>query len=233
LMQPHAQTEMTKLVAKLVGEFIGTFLYVLTLLKMSGTVGLSYVAITYACAPASGAHFNPCITLVHYLRSDLTASNAGAYVGVQVFAALLAALSGLIVEHGTSPIPPSLTDLDATTWAIVITLEAIFAFALCLVHCNVLSGTTVGEGKDGNGYFGLAMGFTYFACYNAVVTITGGLFNPAVGLALYASEALVTGGLPPYAHLIPSLVGPIIGGLLAERAYFYQLKNVADASHSA
>ena len=56
--------------AKLFTEGIGTFLIVLCLLKAPGSTGLVYVAIVYFGAHVSQAHFNPAITLAHYLMGN-------------------------------------------------------------------------------------------------------------------------------------------------------------------
>ncbi len=47
-----------------------------------------YVIIT-TLGPLSGAHFNPAVTLAFYLRGDISAPGAGAYVAVQIPCAIL------------------------------------------------------------------------------------------------------------------------------------------------
>ena len=50
----------------------------LTLTMATGSVGLMYVSVTYAVARVSGAHLNPAVTLVHYLRGDVDGTDLSA-----------------------------------------------------------------------------------------------------------------------------------------------------------
>jgi aquaporin Z len=54
----------------------------------------------------------------------------------------------------------------------------LFTFALCWVVLNVATSRQ----QSGNGFFGLAIGFTVTAGAFAVGGISGGSFNPAVTL---------------------------------------------------
>ena len=57
-------------------------------------------------------------------------------------------------------------------------VEMLFTFALCYVVLNVATS----KDQPGNGFFGLAIGFTVAAGAFAVGGISGGAFNPAVTL---------------------------------------------------
>jgi aquaporin Z len=56
--------------------------------------------------------------------------------------------------------------------------ELLATFALCYVMLNVATS----KDQPGNGFFGLAIGFTVTAGAFAVGGISGGVFNPAVAL---------------------------------------------------
>ncbi len=58
--------------------------------------------------------------------------------------------------------------------------EFLFTFALAWVVLN----TATARGTAGNSFYGLAIGFTVFAGAVAVGGISGGAFNPAVGLGV-------------------------------------------------
>src|SRR6266704_3693685 len=57
-------------------------------------------------------------------------------------------------------------------------VELLITFALCYVMLNVATS----KDQPGNGFFGLAIGFTVAAGAFAVGGISGGVFNPAVAL---------------------------------------------------
>lgn len=64
------------------------------LANAAATAGVLYVLIT-VLGPISGAHFNPAVTLAMRVRGELTSSDAAAYIGVQ----LVAAVAGVLLAH--------------------------------------------------------------------------------------------------------------------------------------
>ena len=64
------------------------------LANAGATAAALYVLIT-VLAPVSGAHFNPAVTLVACIRGELPVRSAGAYIAVQ----LLAAVVGVVLAH--------------------------------------------------------------------------------------------------------------------------------------
>lgn len=64
------------------------------LANAAATAGALYVLIT-VLGPISGAHFNPAVTLAMRVRGELTSSDAAAYIGVQ----LVAAVAGVLLAH--------------------------------------------------------------------------------------------------------------------------------------
>lgn len=67
----------------------------IALLANSLATGLGLAAMIHALAPISGAHFNPLVSAVLALLSDLPARHAAAYAVVQV----LAAFAGVAIAH--------------------------------------------------------------------------------------------------------------------------------------
>ena len=86
------------------------------------------------------------------------------------------------------------------------------------------------SGKGGNGYFGLAMGFTVLAGFMVASSISGGVFNPAIGLALWLANGLGGGGFG-LDSVFYYLVAPPIGALIAERVIHYQKSARGFAGH--
>lgn len=73
----------------------------LTLLVNSTATGAGLVALILAFAPASGAHFNPLVSLLMCLRGDLSWRALPAYVSAQI----AGAVAGVIATHAMFGLP--------------------------------------------------------------------------------------------------------------------------------
>ena len=94
--------------------------------------------------------------------------------------------------------------------------EIFFAFAVVLVVLNV----AMNDATAGNSFYGAAIGFVVMAGIFAVGDVSGGVFNPAVGVGFILIDAFVAGG--SLDNLWVYIVGPIIGGLVAVKAFDIQ-----------
>lgn len=205
---------------KLLTEVIGTFFLVLTI-GLTVTAGLplaplaigsALMVMVYMGGAVSGAHYNPAVTLAVLLRGKVAAGEAAAYVVAQVAGATLAALAVYgIVGQTFMPAPAA-----GASAAAVLAVEALFTFALALVVLNVATA----RATEGNSYFGLAIGFTVMAGAFAGGPISGGAFNPAVGLGPAIVTALFGGG--SVAHVWYYLVGPLLGAAAAAGVFRVQ-----------
>lgn len=205
-------------------EFLGTFFLVLTigLCVLAGTpfaplaIGCSLMVMVYMGGHISGAHFNPAVTLAVFMRGKLPASEVGPYMASQILGAATAAVAVLIITGKTfAPAPgPEVTTAQA------LLVEALFTFALALVVLNVATA----KSTAGNSYFGLAIGFTVLVGAFAGGGISGGAFNPAVGIGPIVVHALKGGG--GWTHLWLYISGPLIGGALA--AVVFRIQNAAE-----
>ena len=97
----------------------------------------------------------------------------------------------------------------------------LFSFALCLVHGDVLSAAGPKDGRQGNGYFGVALGFTYVAGNMALSSVSGGVFNPAIGVALWLAQGIAGKGFG-LGSVLYYVIAPPVGGMVAERIIAYQ-----------
>ena len=201
-------------------EFIGTFFLVLTigLTVIDGTplaplaIGSALMVMVYMGGHISGAHYNPAVTLAVFMRGRLEARDVAPYMGAQVLGAFAAsAIVYVMLDRAFAPAPGGDGNLPA-----VLLAEFLFTFALALV---VLTSATA-KGTKGNSFYGLAIGFTVMVGAFAAGPISGGAFNPAVGLGPILWGALASGG--SLTHLWIYLVAPLAGGAVAALVFKYQ-----------
>jgi aquaporin Z len=194
-------------------EFIGTFFLVLTigLTIVSGSqfaplaIGSVLMVMVYMGGHVSGAHYNPAVTLAAVLRGKMKRSDVAPYMLVQVLGALLAGGSVYLILGDTfAPTPGSSASLGAA-----LLVEFLFTFALALVVLN----TAMVEETDGNSYFGLAIGFTVAVGIFAGGSVSGGAFNPAVGIGPAIADAM--NGAGSYTFVWIYILSPFAGGALA------------------
>ena len=212
---------------KVITEFLGTFffLFVIALIAVTGSlftplvIGAALVVVVYMGGHVSGAHYNPAVTLALLLKKKCSAVEAGAYVAAQVIAGLAAFMLAYYLTGTTPGIAPG-SGVEALKAVIV---EVIFTTMLCLVVLNVATA----KANAGNSFYGIAIGFTIVAAAFAGGPISGGAFNPAVGISATVTKALFQSG--EWTHLWIYLVGPFIGALLAAAVYGIQNPELATA----
>ncbi|MGH7543845.1 MAG: MIP/aquaporin family protein [Gemmatimonadota bacterium] len=205
---------------KLLTETIGTFFLVLTIgLVVIGeipvaplAIGSALMVMVYMGGHISGAHYNPAVTLAVWARGGISAGEVVPYWIAQLVGAFLAAAAAWAITWETFAPAPGAT---ATVLGSLL-VELLFTFALALV---VLQTATAPETK-GNSFYGLAIGFTVAAGAFAGGGISGGAFNPAVGLGPILFQGLVEGGT--FANAWLYVVAPLVGALAAAGVYRFQ-----------
>lgn len=205
-------------------ELIGTFFLVLTI-ALAGNpiaVGAVIAAMVYTGGHISGAHFNPAVTLAVWLRGDrIDPKNALIYMFSQVLGGVLAA-GVFYLMAGNSFLPESGNGLPLS---LVLTVEVLFTFALALTTLQVATNDKL---KD-NQFYGLAIGLVIVAGGFAAGPISGGVFNPAVGLGtlLVGLNDVINDSSKLTTFLSAYLAAPLAGGILA--ALVYRLVSVEKA----
>jgi aquaporin Z len=207
-------------VAKYLTEFLGTFFLVLTigLTVLNGTpmaplaIGASLMIMVYMGGHVSGGHYNPAVSLGVLLRGKLPASDFVPYVVAQVAGALVAGFTVNAVLGKTFAPAPG----DGVGSLSALLVEILYTFALVLVVLN----SAASDKTKGNSFYGLAIGFTLVVAAFAGGPVSGGAFNPAVGIGPTIVNALLGGGT--WAHLWLYLVGPLVGGALAAMVFGLQ-----------
>ena len=205
---------------KLVTEAIGTFFLVLTigLTVTAGeplaplAIGSALMVMVYMGGAVSGAHYNPAVTCAMLLRRKVTAPEGAGYVAAQLAGAVLAALAAYALTGTTfAPAPAPGAGMGQ-----VLLVETLFTFALALVVLNVATARET----EGNSYFGLAIGFTVVVGAFAGGPISGGAFNPAVGIGPALIHCVIGG--QPVGHVLYYVIGPLLGAVLAVPVFALQ-----------
>ena len=205
---------------KYLTEFIGTFFLVFTigLAVLSETpmaplaIGASLMVMVYMGGHVSGGHYNPAVSLAVLLRGKLEPRDVIPYMAMQVLGAIAAAgVVYLVVGRAFAPAPAATASVLGA-----LLVEVLYTTALCLV---VLHSATAPQ-TTGNSFYGLAIGFTVVAAAFAGGPVSGGAFNPAVGIGPIVMSALLGEGT--VANLWLYLAGPFIGAGLAAVVYRIQ-----------
>ena len=197
---------------KYIVEFIGTFFLVFTvgMSVRSGAplapvaIGSALMVMIFAGGHISGGHFNPAVTLAVTLRGKAEPKDLVPYWVAQFAAGLVAALLVTALFTGK---PAGGYALHGTVPSLIV--EFLFTFALAWVVLN----TATAKGTSGNSFYGLAIGFTVLTGAIAVGGISGGAFNPAVGLGVFMM------GLEKIHQLGVYLVADLAGGAAAALAF--------------
>jgi aquaporin Z len=197
-----------------VTEFIGTFFLVFTigLTVLGGSplaplaIGSSLMIMVYMGGHVSGAHYNPAVTAAVFLRGKMASSaELIMYWVFQILGAIVAALAVKWITGQTfAPAPAE----GATAFGALL-VEFLYTFALALVVLNSAASAKT----HGNSFYGLAIGFTIMVAAFAGGPISGGAFNPAVGIGPTAVNAVFGAG--DWKSLWLYLVGPLLGGCAA------------------
>ncbi|MFN3978915.1 MAG: aquaporin [Caldilinea sp.] len=197
---------------KYVMEFIGTFFLVFTVVTAAVggwaplgfaplAIGSVLMVMIFAGGHISGGHYNPAVSLAVFVRGKLPMNDLIVYWVVQLVAGVVAALlaSSLLGISASAPLAVDLTK--------VIVAEFLFTFALTFVVVNVATA----KGTAGNSFYGLAIGFTVLSGAYAVGSISGGVFNPAVGTGITLLGVLDWGSTVIY--IITQLVAAVVAGV--------------------
>lgn len=209
--------------APYVFELLGTFLLCFTLTQAAGNdlahvaVGAILVSQVYVGGNASGANYNPAVTVALWIRFGLAGSRgmptekAISYVLTQCIgagaAAALAIILGLPLGAPVSAANPMgspalLSELIGTFFLVTSVLQSMTAE-------DILAG-----GKE---HFGLAIGLSLLAMELTLGSVSGGAFNPSVGILGIINN-------PNTAVLFTA--GPFAGGVLA--AIVFRVTNASE-----
>lgn len=211
------------LYSRLVSEFWGTFVLVLTVglniqvgHPTAGasalSIGAALISMIFALGSVSGAHFNPAVTLacVSSGRNICSVSDGVAYVLAQCVGGIAASVSCYMITHrwDLKVCPPGKYSLVQATVA-----EMVFTFVLAFVVLNV---ATVKKTKGLTQFFGFAIGSCFMVGGFGIGGVSGGALNPAISLGLTVHHLISGGGLVNFACYV---LAELVGGTLAAVAF--------------
>jgi aquaporin Z len=101
-------------------------------------------------------------------------------------------------------------------WPAALAAEVVFTTALVLVVLNVAAT----KETEGNSFYGLAISMTVATGVSVAGPLSGGVFNPAVGMGRIISDALFGEG--SWQSLWLYLVGPLLGSAIAAAIHYVQ-----------
>lgn len=192
-------------------EFVGTFFLVFTVCTAvrSGAglaplaIGAVLAAMIFAGGHISGGHYNPAVSLAVFLRGKLSLVDLGAYAVAQLLAGVVAALlSRYVVPNDVTALTIGTTDIPRA-----FVVELLFTFALGYVVLSVATS----KDHPNNSFYGLAIGFTVLAGAIAVGAVSGGAFNPAVGVGVLVAG--IAGMSALWIYLVATLAGGALAGV--------------------
>ncbi len=208
---------------KVFTEFVGTFifLFAISLAAVGGSplaplaIGGALMVMVYMGGHRSGAHYNPAVSFGLFLQKKIDSKDFVSYVVAQIVAGVLAFGLGAYITGKTVAIEPG-AGYDAVKALLV---EIIFTMALVLVVMN----TAASKKTEGKGFYGLAIGFTIVVAAIAGGPVSGGAFNPAVGIGATVLHATQGGG--SWSNIWIPIVGPLVGGAIA--SFFWKAQESA------
>jgi aquaporin Z len=218
-----------RLLAKLLTEFVGTFVF-LSVIALAGPLGpLAPLAIgsvlmvmVYMGGHISGGHYNPAVSFGLFLRREIDATTMLLYWVAQILGAVCAFTFGHLVSGHTPGIAPG----SGASTAQALAVEVVFTMALVLVVLNVAAT----KATSGNSFYGLAIGFTIVIAAFVGGPISGGAFNPAVGFgATFGAAAFGSGG---WSHLWLYIVAPLVGAAVGAGVHWVQIRGTAESANA-
>ncbi|MCL4157664.1 UNVERIFIED_CONTAM: hypothetical protein GTU68_011551 [Idotea baltica] len=173
------------------------------------------MVMVYMGGHISGGHYNPAVTLAVLIRGKMDFKTTSIYWLAQLLGGVLAVvLTGMLVQDDAFTFKVAPAESASVVQALLV--EIIFTFALALVVLN----TATSKRTEGNSYYGLAIGFTMMMGLFAGGNISGGAFNPAIGIC----PNLVNLNFP---HIWLYILGPFIGGALA--GFVFKIQHPGEA----
>ena len=168
-------------------------------------VGYCLAALIYGLDHIA-SHFNPAVTLGAYLQGAVTLPLALSFVASQLVGGTLGGVLGNALR--ATPVPSF--NPNPSDWGKAFAVEAMYTGALVLV---MQATGLFKNAKEPNSFFGLSVGFTVAAGAATVSRISGGCFNPAVGMAI--DFATLSSDPTTFQDIWLYFIAPFTGAIIA------------------
>jgi glycerol uptake facilitator-like aquaporin len=171
--------------------------------------GIGLAVLAYSVAGISGAHLNPAISIMLWLRQKCTLSTALIYSAAQIAGAVLGAAACTLIVPGVSlgmgaGAPGAFAPAAGLAAGAVFAWECLMTFMLGAV----VYSTAVAKPGFGN-VAPLAIGLTVTAAASSAGPLTGAILNPARALGPAIAFGLPMGTIAVY------VAAQLAGGVLA------------------
>jgi len=185
----------------------------------SVSVGCIMFCLTYILAEASGAHFNPAISLAVFLSGRGTWHGVYVYSILHLVSSMLAALAAhFMFADGSGESLPPVGSAHGSTYSVygIGIIEMFYTAFLCFVFLNVTVCRKNNSFGNPNRSFALAVSLAWVGGISSARGVSGGVLNPAVSLtwAVFDFFAGHATALRVLCYLVSQSVGAIIGALL-------------------
>jgi len=214
-----------RLVNRMLSEFTGTFVLVLTVgLNVLGSssatawsAAAALLSMVYALGDVSGGHFNPAVSLAVVISGKaLAMRDLVPYWLAQAAAGVMAGLIYTALYSGTTfSLGPKAGYTDSAAFL----LEFIFTLILCHTVLSVACVKGITSPLSRNNYFGLAIGGAVVAGGFAAGNVSGGCLNPAVSLGIGVANMTID-GTANASYILGYCMAGLCGGLGAALLFF-------------
>jgi len=203
-------------------EFIGTFMLTLIVALTANTsnqplaIGASLSTLVFLGGHISGGHYNPGVSLSIFLRQKLTFIDLVLYFIVQFSAGLIGSFCAYMISPSNSNFLGPKFGVGVGIFQAFFS-EFLFSFYLSFTVLNV---ATVKK-KEGNSFYGLAIGFAVLGGAFSSGYISGAALNPAVALGRSVIKAVLENDGSHLEFIWLYLTAPWIGSLFAATMFFF------------
>ncbi|MBL0331695.1 MAG: aquaporin family protein [Chlorobiota bacterium] len=193
-------------------EFIGTFFLILVIALTGNPIAIGAIlaAMVYFGEQISGAHYNPAVTLGFLFSKKITISKAMRYWASQFLGAIFASLVAYYLSGKSFAVVPG----SGVDFVKALICEIIFTFAIVSVIFEVTTSNVYGKP-----FYGLAFALVIIAASFTGGGISGGAFNPAVGIGPIIVDFILGGTSGSISNVALYLIGPSIGAILASMVF--------------
>jgi len=188
------------------------------LLGVSLAFGLTVLTMAYAVGRVSGGHFNPAVTVGLFTAKRIPASDIVPYILAQVFGAIAAAGTLVVIATGKTGFSVAASGLAANGFGehspggYTLLAGFVCEVVLTFFFLIIILGSTEPRAPDGFAPIAIGLGLTLIHLISIPVTNTS--VNPARSLG----PAVFVGGWA-LSQLWMFWVAPIIGAVLAGLIY--------------